>query len=118
MNIPGNLNQRQLKQAMKRMGIQQEEIESERVIIELPDSRIVIENPSVLKVNMMGQSNYQISGEENIEEKDNSLEITSDDIKTVMESASCSEEEARKALQENDGDIAKSILSINSKSEK
>jgi nascent polypeptide-associated complex subunit alpha len=108
----GNINQRQMKQAMKRMGIKQKEIEAERVIIELSDSRIIIENPSVMKVKMMGQDNYQISGQERVEEIDSAPEITEEDIKTVMDSASCSEEEAKKALEENDGDLAKSIMSL------
>ncbi len=108
----GNINQRQLKQTMKKMGIKQEEIDAEKVIIELSDSRIIIEEPSVMKVKMMGQENYQISGKERIEEKDSTPDITEEDIKTVMENASCSEEEAKTALEENEGDLAKAIISL------
>ncbi|MBU2639963.1 MAG: Nascent polypeptide-associated complex protein, partial [Nanoarchaeota archaeon] len=79
------------------------------VIIKTSDKEIVIRNPSVMKVNMAGQENFQISGE--VEER--SLEkFTEEDINTVKEQANCSEEEAKEALERNEGDIAKSILEL------
>lgn len=63
------------------MGIQQEDIDAEEVIIKCSDKTIIIKNPSVQKVNMMGQKNYQISGEEHIESIDSAPEISEDDIK-------------------------------------
>ncbi len=112
--IPG-MNNRQMKQAMKRMGVQQEEIPASQVIIKLEDKQIVLDNPSVQKVNMMGQSSYQISGEEKHEEYDNTPEISEEDIETVMEQAGVSKEEALKALEENEGDLAQAIVSLSEK---
>jgi nascent polypeptide-associated complex subunit alpha len=109
--MPG-INPRQMKQAMKRMGIQQEDIPAEQVIIRLKDREIVIENPSVQKVNMMGQSSYQVSGEEQLRSIPAEPEITDEDIKTVMAQANCSEEQARKALKEFDGDLAEAIMKL------
>lgn len=103
-----------MQQAMKRMGIQQEEIDASEVIIKCPDHNIVIKNPSVQKVNMMGQKSYQISGEESVESPDASPEISDDDVETVMEQTQSTQEEAMQALKETNGDIAEAILKLNS----
>jgi nascent polypeptide-associated complex subunit alpha len=107
-----NINPRMMKQAMKRMGIQQQEIDASEVIIRCSDRDIVITNPSVSKVNMMGQQTFQISG--NIQEraKQVAAEISKDDIKMVAEQAEVSEKEAEKALKEENGDIAAAILKL------
>ena len=60
--IPG-MNNRQAQKMMKRMGIQQQDIESTEVIIKTPEKEILIKNPQVAKVNMMGQETFQITGE-------------------------------------------------------
>ena len=109
--IPG-MNPRQMKQAMRRLGIEQHEIPATEVIIRLPGKEIVISNPSVQKVNMMGQWTYQVAGEEEERSADSSPEITDEDIKTVMEQAGCSEEDARDALEETEGDLAQAILKL------
>lgn len=103
--IPG-LNPKLLKQAMKRMNIKQEEIEAKEVIIKCKDKNIVIRNPKVSKVNVMGQESLQITG--NMEEE------SGEDIKIIMEQTNCSEEEAKKALEKADGDLAASILALKS----
>ena len=51
--IPG-MNPRQMQQAMKKMGIKQEEIDALAVIIRTRDKDIILRNPSVQKINMMG----------------------------------------------------------------
>jgi len=103
--LPG-LNPKLLKQAMKRMGVKQEEIEAKEVIIKCEDKNLVIRNPSVSKVNVAGQESLQITGE--IEEE------KSDDVKTVIEQTDCSEEEAKEALEKSDGDLAAAILALKS----
>ncbi len=109
--MPG-INPRQMKQAMKRMGIQQQDIPAEQVIIRLKDMEIIIDNPSVQKVNMMGQSSYQVSGEEIVRSTSSEPIITDEDVKTVSEQANCSEEKARKALEESNGDLAEAIMKL------
>lgn len=115
-----NVNPRQMQQMMRKMGIQQEDIDAEEVIIRCSDKKIVIRNPSVQKVNMMGQKNYQISGEESIESLDSgdsATEISEDDIRTVMEQTQSSEEEARQALEDTEGNIAEAILLLTAEKE-
>ena len=104
-----NLNPRDLEKAMKKLGVEQEEIDANEVIIKCNDKDLVVKNPKVLKINIMGQESLQITGE--IEER--GLEkYNEDDIKTVIEQVKCSRDEAIKSLEENNGDIAGSILSL------
>lgn len=101
-----------MQQMMKRMGINQSEIDASEVIIRTAEKEIIITNPQVAKVNMMGQETFQISG--NIHERELSTEpeITEEDIKTVAEQADVSEEKAKEALEESKGDIAEAILKL------
>lgn len=107
--IPG-MNSRQAKQMMRKMGIQQQEIEAEEVIIRCEDKEIVISSPQVAKVNMMGQETYQIIG--NAEERELEADINEEDINTVMEQAGVNREEAEKAIKENNNDLAAAIISL------
>lgn len=109
--IPG-MNPRMMKQAMKKMGMKQEEIEATEVIIRTPEKEIIITDPAVSKVNMMGQETWQISGEYTEKELETKAEINEEDIKTVAEQTGISEEEAKKAIEDNDGDLAAAIIQL------
>ena len=109
--IPG-MNPRMMKQAMKRMGIKQEEIDATEVIIKTADKEIVIANPSVSKVNMMGQETYQVVGEAVERETVSKPEINEDDIKTVIEQTGVSEEKAKEAIEKHNGDLAAAIMEL------
>jgi nascent polypeptide-associated complex subunit alpha len=111
--IPG-MNPRKMQQMMKQLGIQQVDIPATEVIIKCDGKDIIISNPSVAKVNMMGQENFQISGD--IEEVEHSSsEISEEDIKTVMDQAEVDEETAKEALEEHDGDLAETIIALKKK---
>ena len=103
--LPG-MDMKKLKKLMKDM----ENIPAERVIIEGP-KKIVIENPQVVKINMMGQETFQIVGEahEVIEKS-----YTDEDVKMIMEQTGRSEEEIINVLEKNEGDIAKTIMELKS----
>src|SRR3989344_8114033 len=96
----GKLDPKKMQAMMKQLGIKQEEIEANRVIIERDSGNIVIENPSVTKVDMQGNETWQIMGEAKEEEAG----ISEEDVKLVMEKTGKSEKEARNALEET-GDI-------------
>ncbi|RLE48019.1 nascent polypeptide-associated complex protein [Candidatus Woesearchaeota archaeon] len=106
------LNPRDIQKAMQRFGIQQQDIPAKRVIIEQEDKNLVINDPKVAKVNMMGEEVFQVSGEITEEEKDTKPEIDEEDIKTVMEQAKATKEEAKTAIEEAGGDLAKAILKL------
>lgn len=109
--FPG-VNPRQMRQAMKKLGIKQEEIAAAQVIIRTQEHDIVLNNPDVQKVNMGGQWTYQISGEEEIVSRDSTPDISEEDIQTIVEQTSCTKEQAKKALEESKGDLAQAIISL------
>ena len=111
--FPG-MNPRKMQQMMKKMGIQQVDIPATQVIIKTEDKEIIVDNPSVAKVNMMGQQTFQISGEISEKELSTEPEISEDDIKTVMEQADVDEGTAKQAIADAKGDLAKAILSLQS----
>lgn len=109
------MNPREMQKAMKRLGIKQEEIDAKEVIIKTPGRDLVIKNPHVSRINMMGQETIQIVGDITEVDKDETPEIDEDDIATVMEQTSCTKEEALEALQGNNGNLAEAILKIQNK---
>ena len=109
--IPG-MNPRDMQKAMKRLGIKQEEIDANEVIIKTNDKEIVIQKPQVSKVNMMGQDTFQIIGEVQERPISSEPEINEDDIKTVMQQTGATEEKAREAIENNEHDLAKAIMSL------
>jgi nascent polypeptide-associated complex subunit alpha len=111
--LPG-INPREMQKAMKRLGIKQEEIDAELVIIKTNNKDLVIKNPHVSKVNMMGQETFQIAGELT-EVEMTKTEVSDEDVSTVMEQANCSRESALNALEESNGDLAKAILRLQNK---
>ena len=106
------MNPRKMQQAMKRMGIQQVEIPASEVIIKCEDKDIVITDPQVSKVNMMGQETFQVVGTINEREKKVEVDINEDDIKTIMEQVEVDEATAREALLKAEGDLAKAIMDL------
>ncbi len=106
--FPG-MNPKMLKDAMKKMGIKQEEIPATEVIIKTPDKDLIIRNPQVAKVIAMGQESLQITGD--IEELA-AQKFSEDDVKTVAEQAKVSKEKAKQALEKAGGDLAQAILDL------
>ncbi|MFH1359124.1 MAG: nascent polypeptide-associated complex protein [archaeon] len=121
--FPG-INPKKMQAMMKQMGIAQQEIDANRVIIECDDKDIIINNPSVVKINMQGQENFQISGDISEVEKEGQGDSeeeseegpeedkTEEDVKTIMEKCSCLEEEARLALEKANGDLTEALLEL------
>jgi len=103
------MNPKMVKEAMKKMGIKQEEIEATEVIIKTPTKDLVIRNPQVSKVIAMGQETLQISG--TIEEVE-AQKFSEEDVDTVAEQAKVSKDKARAALEKSNGDLAEAILSL------
>ena len=94
---------------MKKMGISQIQLPVNRVVFEMADGNLVINEPSVLKVKMQGQETYQVSGEA-IEESAESF--SDEDVVLVVEKTGKSEDEVRVALGKSDGDIAEAIVGL------
>ncbi len=107
--LPG-IDPKKMNAIMKQMGISQQEIDAQKVIIEKTDgSKITIENPSVQKIKMQGQETFQIAGEISEEEGE---AFSEDDIKMVVEKTGCTHDQAKKVLEQTKGDIAEAILEL------
>lgn len=101
----GKINPRQIQNMMKSMGIKTEEIDAERVVFELRDKKLVIENPKITVMDVQGQKTYTVMG--NAAEEKNG--VPEEDIKMVASSAGVSEKKAKEALEKTNGDIAEAI---------
>lgn len=103
------IDPRKMQGMLKQMGIDQQEIEVQRVIIETLEKKIIIENPSVQKITMQGQTSFQVSGEITEEQAE---KFSQDDVKLVVEKTGADEESVRQALEEVNGDIAEAIVKL------
>ena len=107
--FPG-VNRRQAEQLMKQMGIKSEDIAAEEVIIKTRDKNIIITNPQVSKINMLGKDTFQVMGD--VKEGPKEIDVAEEDIKTVMEHVMVSKDKAREALENTGGDIARAIMEL------
>jgi nascent polypeptide-associated complex subunit alpha len=101
-----------MQQMMRKMGVSQQDLDVEQVIFKMRGKTMVINSPSVSKVNMMGQETYQVAGRMEEVEEDSTPEISDDDIQTVMDQTGCSEAQAQKAIEKHKGDLAEAIMSL------
>ena len=111
------MNKKQMKQMerqMKKMGMKMEDLEgAHEVIIRFDDKELIIDNPSVSLMNVMGQETYQIEGKAREVELEYEVEIPDEDIEMVANSANVSKEDAKAALEECKGDLAEAIMKLN-----
>jgi len=105
----GGINPSQMQGMMKKMGISQTPLDVKRVIFEMDGQKLIIDEPSVIRVKMQGTENYQVSGETRIEEES---KFSEEDVKMVMEKTKKSKDEVEKFLEENEGDIALAIIEL------
>ncbi len=103
------MNQKQLERAMKQMGVIPQEIAAEEVIIRMQDKEIVITDPQVLKIKMMGQEQFQISGSVSERHRE---PFSPEDVAMVAQQTGSSETEAKAVLHETHGDLAQSIMRL------
>jgi len=124
------LASRQMRRKMQQQGIEMDQIEATRVIIEGVEKTLILNQPEVILMKQMGQEIYQIIGEAEehasdeiiIDEasvqlgelEENLVEtkptITENDIMLVAAQANVGKEAAKAALIDSEGDIAKAIL--------
>jgi len=123
---------RQMRRRMQQQGIDMDQVDATRVIIEGPEKSLVIEQPEVILMKQMGQEIYQVIGEAkeyssseislNDQKEEEELEIlddaelkpsiTENDIMLVAAQTNVDKEEAKTVLIECEGDIAKAILML------
>jgi nascent polypeptide-associated complex subunit alpha len=107
------MSPRNAKRMMQRMGMNMGEMpEVQEVIFRTNDKEIVIENAQVAVLEMQGQKIFQVTGQvsERGLENEAKVVIAEEDAQLVADQTGKSIEEARRALEESDGDLAKAIL--------
>ena len=88
----------------------------EQVVIKTSGKEITIEEPEVAVLEVQGQRIYQVtSGKITEKVLERELAIPEEDVRLVADQTGKSLEEARKALEECEGDLAKAILLLQSK---
>ena len=103
----GGLNPKKMQGMMKQLGISQEEIDASKVTIEQTNgTNLVINNPSITKMNIQGQDMFQVQGEVEEEAQD-----FPEDIQTIITKTGATEEEAKAALEETH-DLADAIMKL------
>ena len=111
--FPGmNMNSKQMQQAMKKLGVEQEPIDAYEVIIRMPDQDLVFRQPEVSQINMMGQDTFQIVGDFDVLVREKVPSITQEDIETVVAQTNSSKEEAKEAIIKSKGDLAEAIMML------
>ncbi|MFB6199516.1 MAG: nascent polypeptide-associated complex protein [Candidatus Nanohaloarchaea archaeon] len=96
-----------MEQMMKQMGIDMDEIDADRVTVEIGDKKMVFENPELNRINAQGKEMFQLQGSYTEKEKGPDPE----DVELVQEKTGCSEEEAREALKDA-GDVAEAVMQL------
>ncbi|MDY0385880.1 MAG: nascent polypeptide-associated complex protein [Methanolobus sp.] len=107
------MNPAKVKQMMKQMGINITDVDDvEQVIIRTATKDIVFNDANVSIMNAQGVDTYQIVGTP--EDVARELQIPDDDVRLVAEQTGVSEDQAREALKDANGDLAEAILSLSS----
>ncbi|GKZ14052.1 MULTISPECIES: nascent polypeptide-associated complex protein [Haladaptatus] len=120
----GGLDPRKMQQMMKQMGIEVDDIEAEEVVIRTTDGEeLVFSDPDVTRMDARGQHTYQVVGDAETREASGSSDAGSSeesteesagaipdaDVEIVAQRAGVSEDEAREALDAENGDLAAAI---------
>lgn len=108
----GGMNPAKMQGMMKKMGISQVNLPVKRVIFEMEDSNLIIEDPSVTKISMQGQVSYQVVGDEHEESAGPEELFSEEDVQIVIEKTGKPLEEVQKILEEVEGDIAEAIMKL------
>jgi nascent polypeptide-associated complex subunit alpha len=108
------MSPRNAKRMMQRMGMNMGEMpEVEEVIFRTADKEIVVENAQVAVLEMQGQKIFQVTGEVNeraLKTQAAKVTIPEEDVQLVADQTGKSMEDAKRALETSDGDLAKAIL--------
>ena len=120
----GGMNPRKMKQMMKQMGIDVDELDVEEVVIRTADEELVFTDAEVQLMDAQGQETYQVVGSPETRERgaggsepalddgddaDTDDGIPQDDIDLVAQRTGAGEDAAREALEATDGDLAAAV---------
>ena len=130
----GGFDPRKMEQMMQQMGIDMDDIEATEVVIRTPDADLVFDSPDVTKMDARGQSTFTVVGDPTERDPsegagaaasgagaddgadddadDGSAGIPDEDVEMVVTRTGASEDDARAALEEHDGDLAAAVADL------
>jgi len=114
------MSPREAKRMMQRMGLGMGEMpDVQEVIFKTSKKEVVVENPQVAILDLHGQKIFQVTGERiterAVEKEEAKITIPEEDVRLVADQTGKSMEEAKRALEETEGDLAKAILLLQTK---
>jgi len=114
------ISPREAKRMMQRMGMSMGDMpDVQEVIFKTRGKEIVVENPQVAILDLHGQKIFQVTGEKiterAVEKEEAKVTIPEEDVRLVADQTGKSVEEAKRALEETEGDLAKAILLLQTK---
>ena len=124
--MPGmrGVNPRQVKQAMRKLGIETEElVDVQDVVIRTKSKQYIITDASVTIMTAQGQKTYQVTGETEVLPLSLTAvapksgapvqsTIPEEDVKLVMAQTGADREKAIEALRASDGQPAEAIIKL------
>lgn len=114
------MNPRETRRLMKRMGLSMDAMpDVQKVVFKTSTKEIIVEAPEVAILNLKGQKMFQVTGgkitERALATEERKLRIPEEDVRLVADQTGKTVEEARQALEESGGDLAKAILLLQTK---
>jgi nascent polypeptide-associated complex subunit alpha len=124
------MDDRKMQQMMKQMGIDMQELDAEEVVIRTPDEELVFSDADVQRMDAQGQQTYTVVGEPESRagaesevtsagdrETDDAADAAEDaipqgDVELVAQRAGVGEDDARTALEDNDGNLAAAVADL------
>ena len=120
----GGFDPRKMQQMMDQFGIDLTEIDAEEVVIRTEDEELVFHDAEVQKMDAQGQATYQVigspesrargeggadggaTGGDDGGDSGGTPAVEPQDVEIVAQRTGASEDRAREALEETDGDLA------------
>ena len=114
------ISPRKAKRMMQRMGLSMGEMpDVQEVIFKTSKKEIIVENPQVAILDLHGQKIFQVTGERiterAVEKEAAEITVPEEDVRLVADQTGKSMEEAKRTLEETEGDLAKAILLLQTK---
>jgi len=102
-----SMDPEKMQKMLKKLGMKMDNIPANQVVIKTDSGDITIDEPQVIKTTMKGQVVFQVSG--SVKQKTS----TDEDVKLVMEQTGIDDKERiKELLQQNNGDVAKTIMQL------
>ena len=102
-----SMDPEKMQKMLKKLGMKMDNILANQVIIKTDSGDITIDEPQVIKTTMKDQVVFQISG--NVKQK----MFSDEDVKLIMEQTGVDDKEKiKELLQQNNGDVAKTIMQL------